>query len=58
MNAIGLNADKSKQLAVKLNELLAAYQVFYMNARGFHWNIKGDKFLSCILSSKSFIPIF
>lgn len=44
MNAIGLNDEKSKQLAVKLNELLAAYQVFYMNARGFHWNIKGDKF--------------
>lgn len=44
MNAIGLNEDKSKQLAIKLNELLAAYQVFYMNARGFHWNIKGDKF--------------
>ncbi|HEX2935215.1 MAG TPA: Dps family protein [Bacteroidales bacterium] len=44
MNAIGLNDEKSKQLAVKLNELLATYQVFYMNARGFHWNIKGDKF--------------
>lgn len=44
MNAIGLNKEKSKQLAAKLNGLLAAYQVFYMNARGFHWNIKGDKF--------------
>ncbi|MCB0635875.1 MAG: DNA starvation/stationary phase protection protein, partial [Lewinella sp.] len=31
-------------LADKLNTLLANYQVFYMNARGFHWNIKGDKF--------------
>ncbi|HEX3009980.1 MAG TPA: Dps family protein [Bacteroidales bacterium] len=44
MNAIGLDENKTKNLAVKLNSLLAAYQVFYMNTRGFHWNIKGDKF--------------
>jgi starvation-inducible DNA-binding protein len=24
--------------------LLSNYQVFYMNVRGFHWNVKGDKF--------------
>jgi starvation-inducible DNA-binding protein len=28
----------------KLNDLLANYQVFYTNLRGFHWNIQGDKF--------------
>lgn len=44
MNAIGLNEIKSTALAKKMNSLLAAYQVFYMNVRGFHWNIKGDKF--------------
>jgi starvation-inducible DNA-binding protein len=44
MNAIGLDENKSTGLAAKLNTLLAAYQVFYMNVRGFHWNIKGDKF--------------
>ena len=44
MNAIGLNIEKSAELANKLNSLLSAYQVFYMNARGFHWNIKSDKF--------------
>jgi len=43
-NTIGLDAIKSKQLADKLNELLANYQVFYINTRGFHWNITGDKF--------------
>lgn len=43
-NAIGLNIQKSKKLADKLNHLLADYQVFYMNTRGFHWNIKGEKF--------------
>lgn len=44
LNAIGLDIQKSKKLAAELNKLLAAYQVFYMNVRGFHWNIKGEKF--------------
>lgn len=43
-NQIGLDAAKSKKLADGLNTLLANYQVFYMNIRGFHWNIKGQKF--------------
>jgi len=41
---IGLNPEKSKELAENLNDLLANYQLFYMNVRGFHWNIKGEKF--------------
>ncbi len=44
MNKIGLDQNKAQELAVQLNDLLANYQVFYMNVRGFHWNIKGDKF--------------
>jgi starvation-inducible DNA-binding protein len=44
INAIGLDNSKSKQLAEKLNELLANYSVFYQNTRGSHWNIKGEKF--------------
>ena len=44
MNRIGINKEAAAKLAVKLNELLANYQIFYMNVRGFHWNIKGDKF--------------
>jgi starvation-inducible DNA-binding protein len=43
---IGLEKKTSKELAEKLNGLLAAYQVFYMNVRGFHWNIRGDKFFT------------
>ena len=43
-NKIGLNNEPSIELAEKLNELLANYQVFYMNVRGYHWNIKGEKF--------------
>lgn len=43
-NAIGLDSIKAKELAKKLNELLANYAIFYQNVRGFHWNIKGEKF--------------
>ncbi|MCX7861693.1 MAG: DNA starvation/stationary phase protection protein [Bacteroidales bacterium] len=43
-NQIGLDSLKSKELSEKLNVLLANYHVFYMNVRGFHWNIKGEKF--------------
>ncbi|UBM58202.1 DNA starvation/stationary phase protection protein [Marinilongibacter aquaticus] len=44
LNAIGLQADKANDLAEKLNVLLANYSIFYQNTRGYHWNIKGDKF--------------
>ncbi len=44
INAIGLDSGKSAKLAVKLNELLANYSFFYQNTRGYHWNIKGQKF--------------
>lgn len=43
-NSIGLNQDKAKELTNQLNDLLANYQLFYMNVRGFHWNIKGKQF--------------
>jgi starvation-inducible DNA-binding protein len=43
-NNIGLNEKKSNELVDMLNDLLANYQVFYQNNRGFHWNIKGEKF--------------
>ncbi|MZI94492.1 DNA starvation/stationary phase protection protein [Vibrio sp. CAIM 722] len=43
-NLIGLDQEQSQQLALSLNRLLANYQVFYMNTRGYHWNIKGKEF--------------
>lgn len=43
-NSIGLDLEKSKELADSLNDLLANYSIFYQNARGYHWNVKGDKF--------------
>jgi starvation-inducible DNA-binding protein len=44
MNHIGLDKQKSHELAIGLNQLLSDYQIFLMNVRGFHWNIKGEKF--------------
>ncbi|MCE3228187.1 MAG: Ferritin Dps family protein [Bacteroidetes bacterium] len=44
LNSIGLNTKKCDQLSDKLNELLANYSLFYQNVRGYHWNIKGEKF--------------
>ncbi|OAN14315.1 DNA starvation/stationary phase protection protein [Photobacterium jeanii] len=43
-NIIGLDSVKSEVLAAQLNQLLANYQVLYMNVRGYHWNIKGREF--------------
>lgn len=44
MNKIGLNQKNTNELIDQLNDLLANYQIYYMNVRGFHWNIKGKKF--------------
>jgi starvation-inducible DNA-binding protein len=43
-NQIGLDDKLANELSDKMNLLLANYQVFYINARGFHWNITGEKF--------------
>ncbi len=44
LSSIGLDAKKSEKLAENLNILLANYAIFYQNTRGYHWNIKGEKF--------------
>lgn len=44
LNVIGLDQAGAEKLATKLNQLLANYQIFYMNVRGFHWNIRGEQF--------------
>ncbi|MCH8499468.1 MAG: DNA starvation/stationary phase protection protein [Marinobacter sp.] len=43
-NFIGLDTAKTQVLADRLNDLLSNYQIFYMNVRGYHWNIKGASF--------------
>ncbi|QCR23555.1 Dps family protein [Pontibacter sp. SGAir0037] len=44
LTKIGLEKEDSRQVAAKLNELLANYHIYYQNLRGFHWNIKGIYF--------------
>ena len=41
---VGLKTDEARKLGKMLNEVLANYQVFYQNIRGYHWNIKGENF--------------
>lgn len=43
-NAIGIEEKGAEVLAKNLNDLLANYSLFYQNVRGYHWNIKGEKF--------------
>lgn len=45
-----LNAASVNNVVAGLEQLLADYQVFYTNLRGFHWNIKGHGFF--VLHSK------
>lgn len=44
MNYIGLEKNGSEKLSIKLNTLLATYQIHYQNLRGLHWNIQGKEF--------------
>ncbi len=53
-NTIGIDTEKAKVLSQKLNQLLADYQVFYQNLRGFHWNIKGKEFFELHLKFEEF----
>jgi starvation-inducible DNA-binding protein len=43
-NQIGLDRKRSEEIIELLNALLSDYQVYYQNLRGFHWNVKGNKF--------------
>ena len=39
-----MDSKKTAKIASMMNKFLANYQVLYINARGFHWNIKGENF--------------
>jgi starvation-inducible DNA-binding protein len=45
-NNIGLENKATTTVVEKLNTLLATYQVYYQNLRGFHWNIEGENFFT------------
>lgn len=53
-NLVGIDQNKAKELASMLNQLLADYQLFYQNLRGFHWNIKGKEFFELHLKFEEF----
>lgn len=41
---LGLDLEDVSEINEQLNDLLANMQVFYVNVRGLHWNIKGEEF--------------
>lgn len=45
-NQIGLEKADMTQVIKKLNKLLSSYHIFYINVRGYHWNVKGEHFFS------------
>lgn len=54
LNLIGIDSAKAEELVEKLNHLLADYQIFYQNLRGFHWNIQGKEFFELHLKFEEF----
>ena len=44
LDYLHLEAGAAGKVVVSLQQLLADFQVHYMNLRGFHWNIKGHGF--------------
>lgn len=46
LDYIKLDAGKTAKTVAGLQQLLADYQVFYANLRGYHWNVKGCGFFA------------
>ena len=45
-NQIGLEKADMSAIIAKLNGLLSSYHMFYINVRGYHWNVKGEHFFT------------
>lgn len=45
-NQIGLEKAELTPVVKALNNLLSSYHLFYINVRGYHWNIKGEHFFT------------
>lgn len=43
---LGLDTQDMSKLVDQLNAVLANYHIFYMNVRGYHWNVKGSDFFT------------
>lgn len=46
VNQIGLANAELTPVIKALNGLLSSYHIFYINVRGYHWNIKGEHFFT------------
>lgn len=46
LSYIGLDAEATQKTVEGLQQLLADYQVFYANLRGFHWHVQGKQFFT------------
>lgn len=46
LDYIGLGESKVKGVVNSLENLLADFQIFYTNLRGFHWHIQGKSFFA------------
>jgi len=44
LDYLGLDENKVNKVVEGLAQLLADFQVYYTNLRGFHWNVKGSSF--------------
>lgn len=44
LEIIKLNESGVNNVVASLHQLLADFQIYYSNLRGFHWNIKGREF--------------
>ncbi len=45
LELIKLNESGANNVVASLQQLLADFQVYYTNLRGFHWNIKRTRLL-------------
>lgn len=44
LNYLHLEEAKTQNIVKSLSQLLADFHIYYMNLRGFHWNVKGVYF--------------
>ncbi len=43
---LNLDENKAGKVITNLNQLLANFQIYYTNLRGFHWNVQGKGFFT------------
>lgn len=54
LDYLQLNASATDNVVKSLQQLLADFQVYYTNLRGFHWNIQGPTSSYCTANSKTY----